>query len=90
MISFTTLDATDLLRPGERYGAKVRSGFQSMNEQYILGARKEKGTLPFIVGQSMNAKTMYLPGYRITSLSEEIGEKMYFPPMKIEKSISIG
>jgi len=38
VISFTTLDAADLLRPGERYGVKVRGGFQSMNEQYIPGA----------------------------------------------------
>jgi hemoglobin/transferrin/lactoferrin receptor protein len=38
VISFTTLDAADLLRPGEHHGAKVRSGFQSMNEQYIPGA----------------------------------------------------
>lgn len=37
VISFTTLDATDLLRPGERSGIKVRGGFQSMNEQYIPG-----------------------------------------------------
>lgn len=37
VISFTTLDATDLLRSGERFSMKVRGGFQSMNEQYIPG-----------------------------------------------------
>jgi len=37
VISFTTLDATDLLRPDERFGVKIRGGFQSMNEQYIPG-----------------------------------------------------
>ncbi len=38
VMSLTTVDATDLLRPGERMGVKVRGGFQSMNEQYIPGA----------------------------------------------------
>lgn len=37
VISFTTLDATDLLRTGERFGVKLRGGFQSMNEHYIPG-----------------------------------------------------
>src|SRR5690606_1261517 len=37
VMSFTTLDATDLLRGNERFGMKVRGGFQSMNEQYIPG-----------------------------------------------------
>ncbi|MXS85887.1 TonB-dependent hemoglobin/transferrin/lactoferrin family receptor [Nitrosomonas sp. HPC101] len=37
VISFTTLDATDLLRGDERFGTKIRGGFQSMNEQYIPG-----------------------------------------------------
>ncbi len=38
VIAFTTVDATDLLRPGERMGIKIRGGFQSANEQYIPGA----------------------------------------------------
>lgn len=38
VISFTTVDAADLLRPGERIGARIRGGFQSANEQYIPGA----------------------------------------------------
>lgn len=37
VLSFTTRDATDLLRANERFGVKVRSGFQSMNEQYTPG-----------------------------------------------------
>lgn len=37
VISLTTLDATDLLRPGEHAGIRIRGGFQSMNEQYIPG-----------------------------------------------------
>lgn len=37
VVSFTTLDATDLLRSGESSGIKTRGGFQSMNEQYIPG-----------------------------------------------------
>lgn len=33
VLAFETVDAADLLREGERYGARVRAGYQSVNEE---------------------------------------------------------
>ncbi len=35
VIALTTKDAFDLLRPGERWGAKLKGGFQGVNDQWL-------------------------------------------------------
>ena len=33
-VKFTTVDASDLLRPGERYGARVKTGYDTNNDEW--------------------------------------------------------
>ena len=35
VVAFTTKDAADLLQPGERYGFRVRGGFQGVNSEWL-------------------------------------------------------
>jgi hemoglobin/transferrin/lactoferrin receptor protein len=35
VVAFTTKDAADMLAPGERFGARIKGGYQSVNSQWL-------------------------------------------------------